>query len=451
MSSLFILEVVLAFGFMIAIHEGGHYLACRLFKVGVEEFALGFGPILFSRKWGGTLFSLRPIPLGGFCKPQGGDLSGQSAEEIAAKPLAPGDFNHAAWWKRVVIFLAGPAMNLVSAYVILFLVLFAIGQRVPNPKPVLGFVPPGSYAAQAGLKAGDEIKAIAGKGITAFYKDLEVLETALLKDPKIPVEITVLRSGKTKTIGFKGDLKAAGADAGLQTAVPPVLGTVHVMTPARKAGLKAGDRVMTINGKAISDWGEVAYLIRNATADEIRMEVTRGDKTYPIQVTRVYNGVAKMIGIGPQVDLKDATVERHGFFDSLALAGRGCWDLSGKILDGLGKLVTGKVSLKESLGGPVSIMRMMYQNASSGLADFLGTVAVISMMLFIMNLLPLGIVDGGQIVLCVIEGAKRGPIPVKVLTVYQNVGVFLIGGLMLFAVFNDFFGIYLETFRSQFR
>jgi regulator of sigma E protease len=252
-------------------------------------------------------------------------------------------------------------------------------------------------------------------------------------------------------VGFKGDLKAPGADAGLQTAVPPILGTVHIMTPARKAGLRAGDVVRTVNGKAVSDWGEVAYLIRNATADEIRMEVKRGDKTYPIQVTRVYNGVAKMIGIGPQVDLAGSTVERHGFLASLTLAGRGCFDLSGKILDGLGKLVTGKVSLKESLGGPVSIMRMMYQNASSGLADFLGTVAVISMMLCIMNLLPLGIVDGGQIVLCAIEGVKRGPIPTKVLTVYQNVGVFLIGGLMLFAVFNDFFGIYLETFRSQFR
>jgi regulator of sigma E protease len=263
--------------------------------------------------------------------------------------------------------------------------------------------------------------------------------------------MTLERAGKTLTVGFQGDLKAKDAEVGLQPALPPVLGTVHVMTPARKAGLKPGDRILVLNGKKVSDWGEVAYLIRNATSDEIRMEVERGGKTYPITVKRVYNGVAKMIGIGPQMDLAGALVERKGFAESLVLAYKGCLELSGKILDGLGQLVTGKVSLKESLGGPVSIMRMMHQTATSGLADFLGTVAVISIMLFIMNLLPLGIVDGGQIVLCLVEGVKRGPVSVKVQAVYQNVGLFLVGGLMLFAVFNDFFGIYLETFRSQFR
>jgi regulator of sigma E protease len=451
MDILYILMVILAFGFMIFIHEGGHYLACRAFKVGVEEFALGFGPVLASfQKWG-TRFSLRPIPLGGFCKPQGGDLSGQSAEEINAKPPAPGDFNYASWWKRVVIFLAGPAMNLLSAFLILFLVFFAVGQKIPQPAPVLGFVPPGSYAEKAGLRVGDKVTAVDGVLVKDYLKALEGLEAKLLADPQKPVPLTVDRSGRTLTVGFQGDLKAKDAEVGLQSALPPVLGTVHIMTPARKAGLRPGDRILSLNGKRVSDWGEVAYLIRSAASDEIRMEVERGGKTYPITVKRVYNGVAKMIGIGPKMDLAGAKLERKGFVESLSLAYKGCVDLSGKILDGLGQLVTGKVSLKESLGGPFSIMRMMHQTATSGLADFLGTVAVISIMLFIMNLLPLGIVDGGQIVLCLIEGAKRGPVSVKVQAVYQNVGLFLVGGLMLFAVFNDFFGIYLEVFRSQFR
>ena len=118
MNILHIIEVVLAFGFMIFIHEGGHFAACRLFGVEVDEFALGFGNILVSRKWGNTLYSIRVFPLGGFCKPKGGDLSGQSAEEMYAKKPEPGEFLYASWWKRVVIFLAGPGMNFISAFVI---------------------------------------------------------------------------------------------------------------------------------------------------------------------------------------------------------------------------------------------------------------------------------------------------------------------------------------------
>ena len=136
MTLIHILEVVIGFSFMIFIHEGGHYLAARLFGVGVDEFALGMGPMPVSRKWGKTLYSIRAVPVGGFCKPQGGDLSGQSAEEMYAKPPEPGDFLYAPWWKRVLIFLAGPGMNFISALLLMAFLFYAKGEIMPFEKPV---------------------------------------------------------------------------------------------------------------------------------------------------------------------------------------------------------------------------------------------------------------------------------------------------------------------------
>src|ERR1035441_9413971 len=168
MNILHILEVILAFGFMIFIHEGGHFMACRLFGVDVDEFALGFGNTLVSRKWGKTLYSIRAFPLGGFCKPRGGDLSGQTAEEMYAKPPEPGEFLYASWWKRVVIFLAGPGMNFLSAIVIVFLLFVVLGEPVSTEKPLLGFVPPGSLAEKAGLQRGDRILKVDGKETQSY-------------------------------------------------------------------------------------------------------------------------------------------------------------------------------------------------------------------------------------------------------------------------------------------
>ena len=444
-----ILEVLLAFSFMIAIHEGGHFLACRLLGVEVEEFCIGFPPRIVSRKWGKTLYSIGSIPLGGFCKPQGGDLSGQTAEEINAKAPVAGDFLYASWWKRVIIFLAGPWMNYISALFIAFFVLFVVGEKVPNEKPILGFVPPNSLAEQAGLQAGDEITKINNNPVTNFSLALEDMFKGMIDNPGKPALLTFKRGNQVKEVEFKGDLKKPDVEAGIYSYHPPILGTVHLMTPARKAGLKPGDKVLAINGKKVSEWGEVSYIIHNAASDDIQLEIERDGQSHQLTIKRSYNGIGKYIGIGPQVDDKDALTQTHSFNESLSLA----WDWTGKaslgMLDGLGKLVTGKISLQQNIGGPISILRMMYQTASSGLEDFLKTVAMISLMLWMMNLLPLGIVDGGQIVLCFIEGIKRQPLSIKIQDVYQKAGLVLVGSLMLFAVFNDIWGWVLEKMHNQ--
>ncbi len=464
MNLLHVMEVVLAFGFMIFIHEGGHFVACRLFGVDVEEFALGFGQTLLSRKWGKTLYTIRAFPLGGFCKPKGGDLSGQSAEDMYAKPPEPGEFLYASWWKRVVIFLAGPGMNFISALVIVALLFWAKGEVVPVEKPILGFVPPGSIAAQAGLQKGDHLLKVDGKAITN-------LETAdeLFPDYGKTATLTYERRGKTHPTSMTRPPKPLsewarsghfalrflsalgfGPDAppepewGISDLAPAVVGEAALGNPARDAGIQDGDEITAVDGQKVGDWSQLAYLLRDAKTDPLQIEFKRGGKPHTVSVSRVYNGSFKAIGVMRELP-KEEEVKRVSVLGAVGDAFGFSINKTSEMLGGIWKMVTGKISVKDNIGGPVTILRMMYHQASQKLEDFLTLVAVISLMLFIMNLLPIPVVDGGQIVLCLVEGVRRHPVPVKLQMAYQQVGFFLIVALMALAVFNDFKNLFLEV------
>jgi len=444
----FFIEVIVAFGFMISIHEGGHYLACRLFGVDVEEFALGFGPLLFSRKWGKTLYTVRALPLGGFCKPKGGDLSGETADKMYENPPVPGEFLFAPWWKRVFIFLAGPGMNYLSSFTLIFLLFWAIGERTPIEKPILGFVPPHSLAEQAGLRAGDHLLKVEGDSVQNLFKGRELIAERLLKDPAKGVALGVEREGKTLEVVLKGDIQKAESDLGIYASTPPIVGSVNFSSPARKAGLKEGDKILAVEGHKVSEWGEMHYLLENSTSDEVHLEIDRDGKAYPISLRKIYDGMGKHIGIS-NVETTEFEVKRLGMVEALSDAGVKTAQMTELFVGSLWQMFQGKISFKDNVAGPVTMMRLMYQKASQGWAELFNIVAFISLLLCIMNLLPIPVVDGGQIVLCVAEGIKRKPVPVKIQMVYQQIGFFLVVGLMLFAVFNDVWGWVLERFHSQ--
>ena len=316
MNPWFVIEVLLAFSFMIAIHEWGHYIVMRLCGVKVERFAIGFGPTIFAKKWGGTEFALLAIPLGGYCKPAGGDMSDTSTEKMYEKPPEPGEFLYAPWWKRILIALAGPAMNYLSAFALMFVILMA-GEQIPIEPPVLGFVPPGSFAAQAGVKKNDVLLRINGQDVKNLYTDEDAIYDSLTKNPNQAVTLTLSRGKKTYQTTVAGDLKKPSADLGINSLTDPVIGTVPLGTPARKAGLLPGDRVLSINGKKVSDWNEVAYTIHNAVSDNVNLQVSRGGKSYPVTLTRVYNGMYKAIGIcsgGPDEFHDQAEGPCRGFY-----------------------------------------------------------------------------------------------------------------------------------------
>jgi len=444
------IEAIAALGFMIFIHEGGHYLACRFFKVDVDEFALGFGPTLFKRQWGATLYSIRAIPLGGFCKPKGGDLSGETAEKMYEKVPEPGEFLHASWWKRVVIFLAGPAMNFFSAVVFLFILLL-MGIKTPIEEPVLGFVQPHSLAYDCGFQKGDRLLKADGKDVLNLYTDLDPVYEKFSKDPSATAPFTVERGGKTLDLNLKNTPRDPNAAFGFFNFSPPIIGSVALMTPARKAGLQANDTILSVNGQKITEWNELAYYIHTATTDPVKLDVMRGNKTLQFSIERIDSGMSKSkaIGISP-LDSTRFEIKKVGVGEAFIGAWQRAFGFSVMYMDLLGKMVTGHISLKDNIGGPISIMRVMYQKASEGWDEFISMVATISLILCLMNLLPfLGVVDGGQVVLCLVEGLMRKPVSVKFQDIYQKIGFALVFTLILFAVGNDLWGWILERVHSQ--
>lgn len=442
-----ILTVVVAFGFMIFIHESGHYLACRFFGVRVERFAIGFGPKIWACRIGDTEYALLAVPLGGYCKPAGGDLSTDPAEKVGAAPPKPGEFLYASWWRRVLIFLAGPSMNFLSAVLILAFVVFW-GERIPVEEAVLGFVPPGSLAEKAGLRPGDRLVSVSGRPVKNLYTDLEPLYEGLLAAPEQGVAVVLQRDGRKIERTVRGNPAEPGVSLGLNARIPPVLGAVHLMSPARKAGLRKGDRVLSVNDVAVSEWAEVAWHIRRAESDPIRLVVERGGEEYPVSVNRVFNGIQRAIGISP-VDSEVFEVRREGPLSALASGWRRAVAFSAFFGESLAKLVTGKIPIRDNLAGPFTIVRTLYEKAEQDLREFCNTVAVISLILCWMNLLPIPVVDGGQVVLCLAEAARRGPVPVKWQVRYQQVGFALILLLMGIAVFNDVWGLIAEKMKSQ--
>ena len=441
MSLWFVLQVVLAFGFMIAIHEWGHFIACRLSGVRVERFAIGFGPALWTRTIGGTEYAVQCIPLGGYCKPAGGDLSGESPEKMYEKPPSPGEFLWAAWWKRVLIFAAGPSMNYVSAVVLITTTLM-IGDKVFLNDPVLGYVPPQSLAERAGLRPGDRILTAEGAPVTNFYEDLEPVYKAFSGEGPGKARLSVLRGTQHLDVILEGKVDK-DVELGLHPSIPSVIGSVALMTPARKAGLAAGDRVTQINGTGVSEWNEMAFRIRHAESDVVTLGVDRSGKALSFALRRVDNGFYKAVGISPP-DPDRFVIKRMGFREACRTSAVSTARMAGLFAVSLGKLFTGRISLKDNLAGPVTILRTMYQKAAQGWVEFLNTVAFISLILCLMNLLPIPIVDGGQIVLCALEGVRRKPMSVKFQEMYQRVGLFLVVGLMGWALFNDIFGMIME-------
>lgn len=442
-----ILTVVIAFGLMIFVHEGGHYLACRFFGVRVERFAIGFGPKLWARRIGETEYAVLAVPLGGYCKPAGGDLSTDSAEKLLETPPKPGEFLYASWWKRVLIFLAGPAMNLVSAVFVLAFVVM-LGERIPVERPVLGFIPPKALAAESGFLPGDRIVEVDGKKVENFYTDLEPLYRKFAEGGVQEAVVVVERNGEKKSLVLKGDAARAEEGLGLVAARPPVLGSVHLMSPARKAGLRPGDRIRTVNGVAVTDWAHLAYLIRNAPSDPITLEVERGTSVTKVTLTRVSTGEHKMIGISP-VEPEEVIVRREGPIRAFGEGVRRAFVFSAFFVESLKKLVVGELPWRQNLAGPITIVRVLYEKVEQDFKEFLNTVAAISLILCWMNLLPIPVVDGGQVVLCVVEGIRRRPISSKWQAVYQQIGLALVLLLMGMAVFNDVWGLFAENFQSQ--
>ena len=429
---------------LIVFHEFGHYLVARLAGVKVLRFSVGFGKILAQRADShGTVWALSAIPLGGYVKML------DEREAPVPDALLEQAFNRKSVAARALIVAAGPLANFLLA-ILLFWALFMAG--VPILKPVLGEPPAGTPAALAGIHSGESVVSINGMPVESF-QDLHwlVLKHAIGKD-RLRVETIDVDNHLTyRTLALAG-LSDAFEQAplkvmGLVRYLPPlapVLGNLVNNGVASRAGLRTGDRILAIDGKSIGEWDQVVSLVRASPGKSMRFLIERQGRKQEINVVPEMIHSEKQafgrIGAAPELDMSTLSryqgVARYSPLEALSRATARTWELSAFSLEMLGRMVIGQVSIK-NLSGPITIADYAGQSAETGLASFVAFLALVSVSLGVLNLLPVPLLDGGHLLYYFAEFFTGRPVSERVQEIGQKIGIGLLTLLMFFALFND--------------
>ena len=414
---------VFALGVIIFVHEAGHLLMAKGFAARVLTFSLGFGKRLWGFRRGETEYRVSLIPLGGYVQ-----LGGEDPAEVTDDPS---EFLNKPRWQRVLVYLAGPAMNVVLA-VALIAVVFMIGIEVsstPEIPPVVGSIAAGSPAEEAGLVEGDEIVAIDGKTV-ARWDDVQF---AFLTSPDRAVRLEVRRA-ETRLELVVTPLKVPRyefGDAGVFPTILPRIAQVLRDSPAEEAGFQPGDEVIGVDGRRLSQWEKFVVHIEEHPEIPVVVEVLRrGDPLRLTVVPRSEEGKGK-IGVRPGYFL------RLGPAEALAESLRFNYNIAQQTFLVLGKIVTGRLAARSALSGPIEIAALSGAAARTGLEHLLQLMGLISISIAILNLLPIPVLDGGQILILLIEGLRRRDLSLKVKERINQVGLVLIVSLMVVVLYFD--------------
>lgn len=413
--------------FLVVLHELGHLLVAKRLRVPVDRFSVGFGPRLFGVKAGGTDYCVSLFPLGGY-------VSMAHEEKGPDGQVTVTDFFSAqSWWKRSLIAVAGPGANLVAGFLAM-VVVGVVGVAYDDFRPELGPVPAQSPAAQVGFAPRQVVESVAGREVGTWRAFVERLLQA-----KGETQVAVRDAAGTQR---RITVPAAQRDsvlAGLSPRIEPVVGSVVVGLPAYPAGLKEGDRIAAIDGRPIELWADLEDVIHNSAGSPLVLAVQRGEREFEVRVTptpqRDGERTIGIIGIAPPSS--GTYVVRLAPHEALVNAFPLTANLISQTVRGLWMLVSRPIQAKDQMGGPLLIMQMSTQQARKGWGHYLFLMGVISIAIMAFNLLPLPVLDGGHILLALIEGVRRKPLAQGFLTAYQRLGLALIGSLLVFILFND--------------
>ncbi|MBD1389347.1 sigma E protease regulator RseP [Neiella sp. HB171785] len=432
---------VVALGVLITFHELGHFWVARRCGVKVLRFSVGFGKPLLKR-YGktGTEYVVAAIPLGGYVK-----MLDERVDEVPAEE-AHLAFNNKTVWQRIAIVAAGPLANLLLAVVAYWLMFLA---GVTTVKPIFDGVVPESPAAIAGLDGRQQIVAVGGRE-TPDWEAVNLGFVAHIGQPTMTLKAQ--EPGVGRPISYQLDLRNWQFDPDKESAVrslgllpfrPQIdltIAQVQDATPAAKAGFQVGDEIVAVNGEAAPEWTEIAKLIQQSPNQVMTFDVVRHNETLTLSATpgeksgRGYLGIAPTVEPWPEHYVFELT---YGPIEAIGKAVDKTWQLVTLSVSMIGKLITGDVSVK-NLSGPISIAQGAGASASFGFIYFLGFVALISVNIGIINLLPLPVLDGGHLLYYFIELLSGRPVPEKVQEIGFRIGSAALMMLMGLALFNDF-------------
>lgn len=440
-----VLLFIAIFSVLIAFHEYGHFLAARMFKVKVLRFSLGFGkPILsFRAKSSGTEYAIGAIFLGGYVQMLDGRNQQLDPEESRHA------FNHQALYKKLIIIVAGPVFNLVLAAV-LFSLVFMFGVR--DIVPVVLEPAPHTSAAEAGFKDRDIITAVFDSEVASWSELKNELLINIMNKQQLQFRVqTAGGQSVHRTLQVPADILKKEGDIlnnlGLVMWQPAaVIGSVNHNSPASRAGLEVGDTILKINAQTIRYFAEIPKIIKKQQNQPMRIEYDRQGSIYtaslePSWIESASGEKFYGIGIGQQRYTKNPysaylTVVSFSFFQSVARGLKKTKDLSLMTFKLVGKLVVGKANLK-NLSGPISIAQYAADYAAVGWVYLLEFMAIISVSLGVLNLLPIPVLDGGNFVIHVLEGIKRSPFAENTLLKVQLIGMLALMMIMSLAFYND--------------
>lgn len=432
--------LVVSLGLLVTFHEFGHFWVARRFGIRVLRFSVGFGKPLWTRRGrDGVEYVVAALPLGGYVK-----MLDEREDEVPADQLDQ-SFNRKPAWQRFLVALAGPAFNLGLCLALLW-AMFVIGKA--DFQPLVGRSE--GLAASAGLRADDRILSIDGLRMDTWtHAALELTAAAL---DRRAVQVAVAGTDGDRSLRL--DLAQLGPDLeettvlrdiGLlprQLMLAPVIGQVAPGTPAARAGLRPGDRIERIGTVAIDGWDQVSPRVQDEAArGPVALGIVRGADRLTLDVVperrEDEGGTRWILGVNPEPRVAEHdAVLRYGPIEAIGAAGHETWRLTQATFGMLWRMLNGSASL-QNLSGPISIAQYANASAQMGAAWFLFFLAVLSLSLCIMNLLPIPILDGGHLVYCLIEMVKGSPLSERAMIAGQYVGMGLLACLMGLAFYND--------------
>ncbi|MDR2017244.1 MAG: RIP metalloprotease RseP [Burkholderiales bacterium] len=444
-----LLGFLITVGILVTFHELGHYGVARWYGVKVLRFSFGFGPVLISRRFGRdqTEWALSAVPLGGYVR-----MLDERDRRDDEEPIAEGDlpraFNRQSVWKRFAIVAAGPLANLLLA-VLLLAAMYMVG--VSGYQPVLSQPAAGTPAAMAGLQSLDRVVAVNERPVTVWQDvNRQLLSAGITSSAVLTIErgsssfkAPLAMAAMAKDDGEGPPLERLGLHLYLGA---PLIREVSADSPAAAAGLQPGDRIQAIDGITLDTPSAMTARLNRAAGTTVELTVMRHGATLTLPVTPRQETAASGKAVGrigvvltgdPEVGERYRVTVRHGAVDALVLGITRTWDLTALSFKMIGRMIIGSASLK-NLAGPLTIADYAGQSIQAGFQQFITYLALISIGLGVLNLLPVPLLDGGHLLYYFAEIIRGRALPERVIEIGQRIGLALIITLIVLALLNDF-------------